>query len=124
MQNTSEKKGRSNFSGTLGFFLANVAGAVGLGNLWGFPYKMGRGGGFPFIVIYLVAVFAIGIPIVIAEYGFGRKFRVGPVKAYTRVNKKWGFVGWLHEITCILVMGFYALIVGYLMKYIDRKSVV
>ena len=101
----------------MGFFLANVAGTVGLGNLWGFPYKMGRGGGFPFLIIYLVAVFAIGIPIVIAEYGFGRNFRVGPVKAYAKVNKKWSFVGWLHEITCILVMGFYALIVGYLLKY-------
>ena len=114
---TQTKSKRSNFSGSLGFFLANVAGAVGLGNLWGFPFKMGRGGGFPFIIIYLVAVFAIGIPIVIAEYGFGRKFRVGPVEAYGRVRKSWRFVGWLHEITCILVMGFYALIVGYLMKY-------
>ena len=112
-----QKEKRSNFSGSLGFFLANVAGAVGLGNLWGFPFKMGRGGGFPFIVIYLIAVFAVGIPIVIAEYGFGRKFRAGPVKAYQAVNQKWGFVGWFHEITCILVMGFYALIVGYLMKY-------
>ncbi len=108
---------RSNFSSSLGFFLANVAGAVGLGNLWGFPFKMGRGGGFPFIIVYLVAVFAVGIPIVIAEYGFGRRFRVGPVRAYEAVDRKWGFVGWLHEITCILVMGFYALIVGYLMKY-------
>lgn len=114
---SQQKSKRSNFSGSLGFFLANVAGAVGLGNLWGFPFKMGRGGGFPFIVIYLIAVFAVGIPIVIAEYGFGRAFRAGPVKAYQTVSKKWGFVGWFHEITCILVMGFYALIVGYLMKY-------
>ena len=108
---------RSTFSSSLGFFLAAVGGAVGLGNVWGFPFKLGRGGGFPFLVIYVLCVFVVGVPICIAEYALGRKMRSGPVSAYKRISKKWTFLGWINMAVCIGVMGFYCLICGWLLKY-------
>lgn len=111
------KNTRSNFSNTIGFMLAAVGGAVGLGNIWGFPYKLGKGGGFPFILVYVICVFLIGVPICMLEYGMGRKARAGAVTAYKSFNKKAGFIGWINMAVCIGVMGFYCLICGWILKY-------
>lgn len=115
---TTNSGTRSNFSSSPGFFLAAIGGAVGLGNVWGFPYKLGRGGGFPFIVIYVICVFLIGMPICIAEFSLGRKMRAGPVNAYKRISKKWAFLGWINIAVCVGVMGFYCLICGWILKYV------
>lgn len=116
-QSNTSNGTRSNFSSNFGFMLAAIGGAVGLGNIWSFPYKMGRGGGFPFIMIYVICVFVIGVPICIAEYAVGRKMRSGPVNAYRRLSKKWAFIGYLNMAVCVGVMGFYCLICGWLLKY-------
>lgn len=117
------KNTRSNFSNTIGFMLAAVGGAVGLGNIWGFPYKLGKGGGFPFILVYVICVFLIGVPICMLEYGMGRKARAGAVTAYKSFNKKAGFIGWINMAVCIGVMGFYCLICGWILKYTCVRSV-
>lgn len=109
---------RSLFSSNLGFMLAAIGGAVGLGNIWAFPFKLGRGGGFPFLLIYVIFVFVLAIPMTLAEYSFGRRSRCGPVQAYRNLSKKWSFVGWINMAVCVGVMGFYCLICGWILKYL------
>ena len=107
---------RSKFSSNLGMMLA-CSGAVGLGNVWGFPSKLGRGGGFYFLIIYVVVALLLGIPMTLSEYAIGRKMRKGPIAAWTELNRKWKFVGILNAIVCVGVMGFYCLLFGWIIKY-------
>ena len=102
-----KKVKRSKFSSNLGMMLACIGGAVGLGNVWGFPSKLGRGGGFYFLIIYVVVALLLGIPMTLSEYAIGRKMRKGPIAAWTELNRKWKFVGILNAIVCVGVMGFY-----------------
>lgn len=108
---------RSKFGSNLGMMLACIGGAVGLGNVWGFPAKLGRGGGFYFLLIYIALGFLLGIPMTLAEYAMGRKMRKGPIAAWEALNKKWKFVGYLNSIVCVGVMGFYCVLVGWIIKY-------
>ena len=114
---------RSKFSSNIGMMLACIGGAVGLGNVWGFPSKMGRGGGFYFIIIYVVVALLLGIPMTLAEYALGRKTRKGPIAAWEELNKKWKFVGYLNSIVCVGVMGFYSLLFGWIIKYMVEFGV-
>ena len=115
---TGTGKQRGTFSSSLGFMLVAIGGAVGLGNVWSFPFKCGRGGGFPFLILYILCVFLLGIPLAMAEFGIGRKMRCGPVQAYRRLRKKWSVIGWLSTFACIGVMGYYCLICGWILKYV------
>ena len=112
-----KKVKRSKFSSNLGMMLACIGGAVGLGNVWGFPSKLGRGGGFYFLIIYVVVALLLGIPMTLSEYAIGRKMRKGPIAAWTELNRKWKFVGILNAIVCVGVMGFYCLLFGWIIKY-------
>ena len=109
------KKGEWNSS--FGFLMAAVGSAVGLGNLWGFPYKMGMNGGFAFLLIYLVLVATVGIVICLTELSLGRKTGKGVVAAYESISKKYSFVGWFAWISPMLIMGFYCMLGGYCLKY-------
>lgn len=100
-----------------GFLMAAVGSAVGLGNLWGFPYKMGKSGGFAFLIIYLVLVILVGVVIMMSELALGRKTGHGILAAYRAVSKKYAFVGWLGWISPILILGFYSMLGGYCIKY-------
>ncbi|MEG1164179.1 MAG: sodium-dependent transporter, partial [Anaerovoracaceae bacterium] len=110
-----EKKGQwgSNF----GFLMAAVGSAVGLGNLWGFPYKMGNNGGFAFLLLYLLLVVFVGFIIMMAELSLGRKSRKGVVGAYESLGKKYKFVGWMGVAAPFLIMSFYTMLGGYCIKY-------
>lgn len=108
---------RSRFTSNLGMMLACIGGAVGLGNVWGFPSKLGRGGGFYFLIIYVVVALLLGIPMTIAEYALGRKTRKGPIAAWVELSRKWKFVGILNSIVCVGVMGFYCVLFGWIIKY-------
>ena len=114
---------RSKFSSNIGMLLACVGGAVGLGNVWGFPAKLGRGGGFYFLIIYVVVALLVGIPMTVTEYAIGRKMRKGPIAAWEAMNKKWKFVGILNSIVCVGVMGFYCVLVGWIMKYMVEFAI-
>ncbi len=116
MEQNNTKK-RSKFNSNLGMMLACIGGAVGLGNVWGFPSKLGRGGGFYFLIIYIVVALLLGIPMTVSEYALGRKMRKGPIAAWEAMNRKWKFVGILNSIVCVGVMGFYCVLFGWIIKY-------
>ncbi len=88
-----ENKQRGQFGSSFGFIMAAVGSAVGLGNLWGFPYKMGKGGGFAFLFIYLIFVVTVGFIVMLGELGIGRKAKMDAVGSYKSIDKRAGFVG-------------------------------
>ncbi|MCI8609506.1 MAG: sodium-dependent transporter [Firmicutes bacterium] len=109
------KKGQ--WTSSFGFLMAAIGSAVGLGNLWGFPYKMGKNGGFAFLLIYLVLVAVVGVVVCLSELSLGRKSGKGVVAAYESIAKKYSFVGWFAWISPLLILGFYSMLGGYCIKY-------
>ena len=109
---------RGSFGSNLGFLLSAIGSAVGLGNIWGFPYKMGKSGGFTFLLIYLLLAVFVGFVIMLGELALGRKTGFGPVNAYAAVSKKFKWAGWLGVIVPFLVMTFYSVLGGYCIYYI------
>ena len=100
-----------------GFLMATVGAAVGLGNLWGFPYKMGKGGGFIFLLIYLVLVFLVGIVVTLQELAIGRKSGKGVLYAYSSVSKPASIIGLFGWMAPLFIIGFYSMLGGYTVKY-------
>ena len=84
---------RGSFSSSLGFVIAAAGSAIGLGNLWKFPYIAGSSGGGLFLLLYILFVIILGIPLLLAEMSLGRKTQLSAVGAYKSLNKKWSFVG-------------------------------
>jgi len=108
---------KQQFGSNFGFLMAAVGSAVGLGNLWGFPYKMGANGGFAFLLLYLVLVVFVGYVIMLSELSLGRKTGKGVVGAFTDLSKKYRFIGWMSAIAPWLILSFYCMLGGYCMKY-------
>ena len=108
---------KNQWASSFGFLMAAVGSAVGLGNLWGFPYKMGANGGFAFLLLYLVLVVFVGYVIMISELALGRKTGKGVVGAYTALSKKYTFIGWMSAIAPWLILSFYCMLGVYCMKY-------
>ncbi len=100
-----------------GFLMAAVGSAVGLGNLWGFPYKMGMNGGFAFFLIYIIMVAVVGVIIMLAELSLGRKTGKGVISAFRDAGRKYAFIGWLEWLSPMLILGFYSMLGGYCIKY-------
>ncbi len=113
-----EKRGQ--FRSKFGFIMASVGSAVGLGNLWGFPYKAGMGGGFAFILAYLIFVFAVGIPVMMCEFALGRKTKSNAVSAYKKLDKRFGFVGYMGFVSAVFILAFYAVLGGWVINYALR----
>lgn len=110
---------RASWGSNLGFIMAAIGSAVGLGNIWGFPYKMGRSGGFTFLIIYILLAVFVGMVIMSSELALGRKTRTGVVGAYRAVSKKFKWVGWLGILSPFLIMSFYSVLGGYCMQYLS-----
>ena len=108
---------KGQWGSSFGFLMAAVGSAVGLGNLWGFPYKMGMNGGFAFLIVYLILVALVGVIICLAELSLGRKSGKGVVGAYNSIDRKYRFVGWFGWISPLLILGFYSMLGGYCIKY-------
>ncbi|MEM9996804.1 MAG: sodium-dependent transporter [Bacteroidota bacterium] len=104
----------------LGFILAASGSAIGLGNIWRFPYSAGEGGGGVFVVIYLVFVFAIGLPVLLAELSVGRKTRRNPVGAFKELvpGSMWPVVGGLGVLTGFGILAFYSVVAGWTVGYL------
>lgn len=100
-----------------GFLMAAIGSAVGLGNLWGFPYKMGMNGGFAFLILYVILVILVGYVICLGELSLGRHFGKGVIGAYESLSKKYAFIGWFGWISPLLILGFYCMLGGYCIKY-------
>lgn len=111
-----EKKARSTFS-SLGFVLAAAGSAVGLGNLWRFPYLAAKDGGGLFILVYLVLVLTFGFALMTSEIALGRKTQKSPVAAFGEISSTWKFVGWGATIIPALIIPYYAAIGGWVCKY-------
>ena len=109
---------RSSWGSNIGFLLAAIGSAVGLGNIWGFPYKMGKCGGFVFLIVYLLLAIFVGMIIMVSELAVGRKTKLSPIDAYKKVTKKFAWIGWLATIAPYLIMTFYSVLGGYCLQYI------
>lgn len=113
-----DNKQKGMFKSNFGFLMATIGSAVGLGNLWGFPYKMGNGGGFAFLVLYLIMAVCIGYSCMLGEFAIGRKTGKGVLSAYESIGKKFKFNGWFAALTPFFLMMFYCVLGGYCLKYL------
>ena len=112
------KEKRSSFTGGLGFILAAAGSAVGLGNLWRFPYLAAQYGGGIFLFVYLILVVTFGFSLLILEIAIGRKTGKSSILAYQRLHKKFGFLGYLAAAVPIIILPYYCVIGGWVMKYV------
>ena len=110
---------RGTWGSNLGFILAAVGSAVGLGNIWGFPYKMGKSGGFTFLLVYIVLAVIVGLTVMASELALGRMTGKGVVDAYRAVSKKFKWIGWLGIIAPFLIMSFYSVLGAYCIQYMS-----
>ena len=117
MTERAERNRKGQWGSTFGFLMATVGAAVGLGNLWGFPYKMGKGGGFIFLLVYLVLVFLVGIVMTLQELAIGRKSGKGVLYAYGSVDRKASIIGLFGWLSPLFIIGFYSMLGGYTIKY-------
>ena len=111
------KKERSSFSGGIGFVLAAAGSAVGLGNLWRFPYLAAQYGGGIFILVYIILALTFGFTLMTTEIAIGRKTKQSPGTAYKAINKKFGFLGVLAPIVPVIILPYYCVIGGWVVKY-------
>ncbi|MCA1949889.1 MAG: sodium-dependent transporter [Treponema sp.] len=119
-------KQRDGFASSLGAFTATVASAVGLGNIWKFPYLAGVNGGAAFVLTYLLAVALVGLPILVAEHAIGRKMRKDAVASYATVVPREGFwvlIGYAGVIAAFLIMAFYSDVAGWVFSYIVKSFI-
>ena len=116
---------RGNFGSRLGIVLATAGSAVGLGNVWRFPYMTGQNGGAAFIVIYLACILLLGIPGMVSEFIVGRHSQTNAARAYASFSrgKSWGFVGILGIITSTIILGFYAVVAGWCLHYLGASVI-
>ena len=108
---------RKGFGSNFGFLMAAVGSAVGLGNIWGFPNKMGACGGFTFLIIYLILAVCCGFIVMVGELALGRKTGQGAVGAYKVLSKKFSWMGWLGILSAFFILFFYCALGGYCIKY-------
>ena len=108
---------RKGFGSNFGFLMAAVGSAVGLGNIWGFPNKMGASGGFTFLIIYLVLAVLCGFIVMLGELAIGRKTGKGAVEAYHVLSKKFKWMGWMGIASAFFILFFYCALGGYCIKY-------
>ena len=108
---------RNSFSGSLGFVLAAAGSAVGLGNIWRFPYLAARDGGGLFLLIYVVLAVTFGFTLLITEVAIGRRSQQGPLTAYKFFNPRWAFLGWMSFLVPYIIYPYYCVIGGWVLKY-------
>ncbi len=115
---------RINFGSKLGAILAAAGSAVGLGNVWRFPYETGNHGGAAFILIYLGCIFLFGLPIMISEFVIGRRSKASTGKAYQVLAPRtpWKWVGYMGVLTGFLILGYYAVVAGWTLEYVVQAA--
>ena len=108
---------RHSFGGSLGFVLAAAGSAVGLGNIWRFPYLAAKDGGGLFLVVYIILALTFGFALLTTEVAIGRKTKQSPLTAYGKLKKKWGILGLLACLVPVIIMPYYSVIGGWVVKY-------
>ena len=109
---------RSSFTGKLGFVLAAAGSAVGLGNIWRFPYLAAEYGGGIFLLVYLILAVTFGFALMTAEIAIGRKTGLSVIGAYKKLDKRFSFVGWLAALVPVIILPYYCVIGGWVAKYL------
>lgn len=116
------------WSSKLIFVLAATGSAVGLGNIWRFPYIVGEYGGGAFVLVYLACILLIGLPIMMAEIMIGRRGRQSPINTMATLardeglNRSWGLLGWLGVVAGFLILSYYSVIAGWAVSYVFRAG--
>ncbi len=117
------KEKRSSFTGKIGFILAAAGSAIGLGNLWRFPYLAAQYGGGIFLLVYLVLAVTFGFALMIAEITIGRKTGLSAIGAYKALDKRFNFVGYLCALVPIIILPYYSVIGGWVIKYLATFTI-
>ncbi|MDR5899490.1 sodium-dependent transporter [Halomonas vilamensis] len=121
---TSATQPRTQWLGRWGFLLAATGSAVGLGNIWKFPYITGEFGGGAFVLVYLACILAVGVPVMMTEIAFGRRGRGSPIDAIRRVvnesggRSAWSLIGWMAMLCGFLILSFYVVVAGWSFSYL------
>jgi len=118
-----EAKQRSSFTGKIGFVLAAAGSAVGLGNIWRFPYLAAKYGGGVFLLVYIILSITFGFSLMVAEIAIGRKTGLSAVSAYKALDKRFSFVGYLTSAIPTIILSYYSVIGGWVLKYISGYAV-
>ncbi|MBE7011997.1 MAG: sodium-dependent transporter [Ruminococcaceae bacterium] len=113
-----ENNKRSSFTGKLGFVLAAAGSAVGLGNIWRFPYLAAKYGGGIFLLVYLILAVTFGFALMTAEIALGRKTKLSAIGAFKALNNKFAFLGYLAALVPIIILPYYSVIGGWVTKYL------
>ncbi len=113
----SENKQRNSFTSSIGFVLAAAGSAVGLGNIWRFPYLAAKDGGGLFLLVYLILAVTFGFTLLITEIAIGRKTAQSPLTAYKHIHPKWGFLGIFSFVVPLIIYPYYCVIGGWVVKY-------
>ena len=108
---------RNSFSSSIGFVLAAAGSAVGLGNIWRFPYLAAKDGGGVFLLTYIVLALTFGFTLIVSEVAIGRKTKQGCLTAYGKLSKKWGWIGVFASLVPFLILPYYSIIGGWVLKY-------
>ena len=116
-ETSTQLKPRNSFTGSLGFVLAAAGSAVGLGNIWRFPYLAAKDGGGLFLVVYLVLAITFGFTLLITEIAIGRKTQESPLTAYKKIHPKWGFLGIFSFVVPLIIYPYYCVVGGWVIKY-------
>lgn len=113
-----EKQNRASFGGKLSVILVAAGSAIGLGAIWRFPYIAGENGGAAFLIVFLLSIFAVGIPAMLAEFAVGRRYRKNAVGAFRSLSKRWSWLGYSGVLGALLISGYYYLIAGWSLEYL------
>lgn len=112
-----KEKNRNSFSGSIGFVLAAAGSAVGLGNIWRFPYLAAKDGGGLFLLLYLILALTFGFTLLTTEVAIGRKTKQSPLTAYSKLKQGWGWLGMFACLVPVIIMPYYCVIGGWVIKY-------
>ncbi|MDF1573999.1 MAG: sodium-dependent transporter [Bacteroidales bacterium] len=114
---------RDSFGSKFGVIAAAAGSAIGLGNIWRFPYVVGQNGGGAFLLIYLFFIAAIGIPVMMSEFVIGRNAQLNPVGAFKKITpgKKWHLIGLLGVVTAFIILAFYTVVAGWTLEYLVQS---
>jgi len=115
-----ESKVREKWSSKAGFILAAAGSAIGLGNIWKFPYSVGQNGGGAFVALYLIFLILIGTPLMLAAITLGRKTQLSVFGAYKSIDKRWSFVGTLAVVCGFVILAFYSAVGGWVLYYLKN----
>ena len=114
-----ENKKRDSFTGKLGFVLAAAGSAVGLGNIWRFPYLAAKYGGGIFLLVYLLLVLTFGFALMVGEIALGRKTGLSAIGAFKKLNSKYAFIGYIAALVPVIILPYYSVIGGWVLKYLS-----